>query len=90
MTNLLVTEFLAECPQWKAHARTVPVPGLDNPTTTVMTGTGKWALYRWAVARGVAPSDARAAAGLCESPEADDGLVEFANSLCWDSQSVSL
>lgn len=69
MVNSLVGEFLSERPEWRVHSRTVPVPGLDGPQTVVTTGPGKFALFRWAAARGVNPTDARAAAGLTERPD---------------------
>jgi hypothetical protein len=48
MTHPLIARFLNEKPQWAVQSRTVPVPGLDNPTRTVLTGMAKFAFVRWA------------------------------------------
>lgn len=69
MTNRLVAEFLSECPQWRVCSRIVPVPGMDSPTTVEMFGSGKFALFRWAVAKGVNTVVARTAAGLPTRPD---------------------
>jgi hypothetical protein len=48
MTHPLIARFLDEKPQWAVQSRTVPAPGLDNPTRTVLTGMAKFAFVRWA------------------------------------------